>query len=57
MEDRFKIVRKEHIDFLDTYILKDKQTGVCYLLAMHLFKSMSLTPLLDSDGKPIIDRG
>jgi len=35
-------------------ILRDKQTGVQYLLVIHENGS-GLTPLLDKDGKPVID--
>lgn len=35
-----------------TWIIRDTETGVCYLLVTHA-SSSGLTPLLGADGKPI----
>lgn len=52
---RFEIVNKENIGaFSDATILKDKETGVLYLFVLSGYGG-GLTPLLDKDGKPIID--
>ena len=65
MENRFKQV---HFEILpnkgkrtDEYIanrleiLKDLETGVLYCLTRYS-SNIAMTPLLDSDGKPIIDK-
>ena len=54
---RFKQVYYDNRDFgkteriLDT-ILRDEVTGVLYLQSRHT-RGLSITPLLDKDGKPL----
>ena len=56
-KDRFDIKEKEGVSlFTDAIIIVDKETGVNYLY-VHRGYSGGLTPLLDSDGKPIITKG
>jgi hypothetical protein len=51
-DNRFEIVYKQGSGFGKTVnILKDKDTGVCYLYADTGY-SIGLTVLVDSDGKP-----
>ena len=40
------------------YVLKDKETGVLYYMVTmgRSDGGIGLTPLLDSDGKPLIDK-
>ena len=38
------------------FIFRDKQTGVLYLFASG-WNSGGLTPLLDAEGKPIVEKG
>lgn len=56
--DRFEIVKTEekigyHNGKMVIEIVRDKQTGVCYLFTTYGAGS-SVTPLIDSEGKPII---
>lgn len=52
---RFVVMESENINMVDTtYVIEDSETGVQYFA----FKSgygMGLTPLLNSDGKPVIN--
>jgi len=51
----FEVISCEGFDVVKSIsTLKDKQTGVQYLLVIHENGS-GLTPLLDKDGKPVID--
>lgn len=58
MENRFEVVKYEKVPLarlpLEVFILRDKQTGVMYL-ANNWGNAGGLTPLLDKDGKPMID--
>lgn len=55
--DRFDIKEKESVSFLtDAVVIVDKVTGVNYLF-VHRGYGGGLTPLLDSEGKPIITKG
>ena len=40
---------------LDYLIVKDNVTGVLYLQNITSFQNPALTPLLDADGKPLVD--
>lgn len=52
MEDRFKVIyRQGALSVLEIWV--DKKTGVNYLYRKDGY-SGGLTPLLDSDGKPLI---
>lgn len=54
--DRFYIKEKEGVSFATTaVIIVDKETGVNYLY-VHCGYGGGLTPLLGSDGKPIITK-
>ena len=52
---RFEVILIDDIN-PTVRILKDKQTGVLYLFA-DTFYGGGLTPLLDADGKPIVEKG
>ena len=62
MANRFEIISSENlrigVNDIKTTILKDKITGVLYLLTSRSYDSEvgGLTPLLDENGKPIIER-
>ena len=54
--DRFDIIEKEGISLMtDAVIIIDKETGVNYLYVCRGYGG-GLTPLLDSDGKPIVTK-
>ena len=54
--DRFDIINKEGISLMtDAVIIIDKETGVNYLYVCRGYGG-GLTPLLDSEGKPIITK-
>ncbi len=56
-KNRFELVSSEEIKmdlgFLETFVLKDKHTGVLYLYT-NRGNGGGLTPLVDSQGKPLI---
>ncbi len=55
-KDRFDIKEKEGISLMtDAVIIIDKETGVHYLYVCRGYGG-GLTPLLDSDGRPIVTR-
>ena len=55
-KDRFDIKERECVSFAtDAIVIVDKETGVNYLF-VHRGYGGGLTPLLDSDGKPIITK-
>ena len=55
-KDRFDIKEKEGVSLLtDAIVIIDKETGVNYL-SVHRGYGGGLTPLLDSDGKPIVTK-
>ena len=55
-EKRFEIVHSESSKaFSGTMILRDKQTGVHYLYIASGYGG-GLTALLDSEGKPVMDK-
>lgn len=53
--DRFVTKSKEHIGGGILRVVVDKETGVNYLMVSG-FGPNGLTPLLDKDGKIIIDK-
>ena len=54
--DRFDIKEKEGISLMtDAVIIIDKETGVNYLYVCRGYGG-GLTPLRDSDGKPIVTK-
>ncbi len=56
-KDRFDIKEKEGVSFFtDAIVIVDKETGVNYLYVCRGYGG-GLTPLLNSDGKPIITKG
>ena len=53
--DRFEIVSRQSLGLSGaTYILKDKATGVLYLYFGSGYGG-GLTPIIDQDGKPVVD--
>ena len=55
-KDRFDIKEREGVSFAtDAIVIIDKETGVNYLF-VHRGYGGGLTPLLDSDGKPIVTK-
>ncbi len=53
---RFEVVEKSSsLMGVSTKVLKDKITGVHYLFALDGYGG-GLTPLLDENGKPIIEK-
>lgn len=54
--DRFDIKERESVCFAtEAIVIVDKETGVHYLF-VHRGYGSGLTPLLDSEGKPIISK-
>jgi len=55
-EKRFEVVHKESAKALGgAIVLRDKQTGVHYLYVASGYGG-GLTALLDSEGKPVMDK-
>lgn len=55
-DKRFEKIHSETIGFAGSMeILRDTQTGVCYLWRASGYAG-GLTPLLDAQGAPVIDR-
>lgn len=54
-DKRFEVVYQESGIVSETTIYVDKETGVNYLFIANGYAS-GLTPLLDSDGKPVITK-
>lgn len=55
-EKRFEIVHKQTGWSLETLIIRDTVTGVNYLVMKNGNQVQGITPLLDSDGKPVITK-
>ncbi len=56
--DRFEVVHREGGALAEAglrMILRDRETGVCYLWVWS-GNGAGLTPLLDAEGKPLIER-
>ena len=68
MENRFELVHGEVLTLpknlagnpydnqVKSSIFKDKVTGVLYLYTQSRLGTSTMTPLLGSDGKPVIDK-
>ena len=55
-KDRFDIIERDGVTLMtDAMVIVDKETGVNYLF-VHYGYGGGLTPLLDSEGKPIITK-
>ena len=54
-EKRFVIKEEQSLGFGAVYIVVDTQTGVNYLTNVGTGPN-GMTPLLDSDGKVVVDR-
>lgn len=54
MKDRFEKIYSQGVLSV-TEILVDKETGVCYLWHRDGYAG-GLTPLLDAEGKPVINK-
>ncbi len=55
-KDRFEIKEKEGLTLLtDAVVIIDKETGVNYLYVCRGYGG-GLTPLIDSEGKPIVTK-
>ena len=54
-EKRFVIKEEQSLGFGAIYIVADNHTGVNYLMTVGTGQN-GVTPLLDSDGKVIVDR-
>jgi hypothetical protein len=55
-KDRFDIIDREGLSpMADAVVIVDKETGVNYLYVCRGYGG-GLTPLLDSDGKPVITK-
>ena len=53
MDERFELVSQQKMDYcVETFLLRDKQTGVLYLFTAR-GSSGGLTCLIDKDGKPL----
>ena len=56
IKERFKALKAKSISTLtEVQIIVDKETGVNYLF-VHRGYGGGLTPLLDTDGKPVITK-
>ena len=53
--NRFEVVENSSLTLGSAIVLRDKQTGVHYLLVKFMH-SIGITPLLDSEGKPVISK-
>ena len=56
--DRFEVVHREGGALAEAglrMILRDRETGVCYLWVWS-GNGAGLTPLLDAEGKPLIEK-
>ena len=53
-DHRFVVKHNETADFCNTRILVDTQTGVNYLMTISGYGG-GLTPLLDAEGKVVVD--
>jgi hypothetical protein len=55
-KDRFDIIERDGLSpMADAVVIVDKETGVNYLYVCRGYGG-GLTPLLDSDGKPVITK-
>ena len=55
--ERFITIHRNHDGSGPTYIIKDTETGVLYLKSdAGSHSGVGVTPLLDADGKVIVDK-
>lgn len=57
-DDRFEVVHREGGALAEAglrMILRDRETGMCYLWVWS-GNGAGLTPLLDAEGKPLIEK-
>jgi len=55
-DNRFQVVLDEKYDMMSNFrVLRDRDTGVLYLYYAWGYGG-GLTPLLDKDGKPIVEK-
>lgn len=54
-ENRFIIKEKQRFNDIVLHIIVDTNTGVNYLMPVGL-KGNGITPVLDSDGKLVVDK-
>ncbi len=54
-ENRFEVQEREGF-MTEVSVIVDKETGVNYLF-VHRGYGAGLTPLLDSEGKPVVTKG
>ena len=52
-DDRFEVVHEDKSAFAATRVLRDRDTGVCYLFHWEGYAG-GLTALLDADGTPMV---
>lgn len=52
-EKRFDIVVEQTINMTGVTVIRDKQTGVNYILGQGV-NGFAITPLIDKDGEPLI---
>lgn len=57
VEQAQKFAKISSATSIRTSILKDKLTGVLYLYTEGREGRSTMTPLLDPDGKPMVDKG
>lgn len=53
--DRFVEVSFDMHEFTTHHVMKDKETGVLYYMA-NSNRGVGLTPLIDENGKPLVDK-
>ena len=49
---RFELIEQQGIGVRTLYVIRDTETGVCYLTGTG--NDCPLTPLLDAEGNPIV---
>jgi len=55
-EKKFEVISGENLSLMmSAFVIRDKQTGVLYLFAKSGYGG-GLTPLLDAEGKPIVEK-
>jgi len=52
-DNRFQIIAKDKGAARESYVLRDKETGVLYLFHLNGYAG-GLTLLVDRDGKPLV---
>jgi len=54
--ERFTMIHENDVGSGEHSIIKDNETGMLYYMVESGRGGLGLTPLLDADGKPIIDK-